>query len=437
MISSSLPRPGSSGETSNDAVVDCHVETERRGPGKVDHKLVLEASELGNTLWRKEIIFWIDAPFDVPDLQNLDPFAIAALFPTMEVGGTLRVHGAVSRTLMRNILDYQTVWSLAAPDLFRPFVLEVEAIDDSECKPPASRPRTMLAFTAGVDSMLALCRNASGDAGEAGYDIAATMMIRGMGVAPGNERDPAELTEDLRQISGRWNVPLAVIDTNIYEVIDKPLATYGTWLASCLSVFSGAFDVGLVGSSKVWYSPGWEISGSHPLVDPILSSGQMTIRNDEGLFGRGEKAALLARYPSALEDLRVCFNAKKDLPNCGRCEKCVRTMLCFAASGNEVPPAFPNQLRLEDVGSGMRKETGLQWGPQILDCARQFGTLDHPAIRVFRQRYRRKLLKFVVKNWFRRTFAGHRPPRLHVLDGLDPIINRAISRSRAPTGDDG
>jgi hypothetical protein len=429
MISSSLIRPGFQGDVTNDAIVDCRVETQRIGPGRVDHTLVLEASRKGSPLWSKEIVFWVDAPFEVPDLKNLDPFVIASLFPTMEVGGTLRVHGAVSRALMRNVLDYQSLWTLAAPHLFKPIDLEVAAIDDSPGKLLASRPRTMLAFTAGVDSMTALCRNASGDAGEAGYDIAATMMIRGMGIAPGNRQDPAEMTEDLRRISGRWDVPLAVIDTNIYEVIDKPRATYGTWLASCLSLFSGAFDVGLVGSTKVWYSPGWEIAGSHPLVDPMLSSGQMTIRNDEGLFGRGEKVALLARYPSALEDLRVCFNGQKDLPNCCRCEKCVRTMLCFVASGSEVPPAFQKQLRLQDVGTGMRKDFGLQWGPSILKIARRFGTLNHPAMRVFRRRYRQKRLRLTVTNWFRGFFSSQKPPRLLMLDTLEPIPHRPFSRS--------
>ncbi|MEM7445399.1 MAG: hypothetical protein AAF414_18910 [Pseudomonadota bacterium] len=435
MISLSLPRPDYQGDKTNDTIVEIRAETKRIGPGRVDHRLVLDASSSGRPLWSKEVVFLVDAPFDIPDLKNLDPFVIAALFPTMEVGGTLRVHGAVSRTLIRNVLDYQSVWHLVSPDLFKPFDLEVETVDDSPVEQRASRPRTILAFSAGVDSMLALCRNASGDTGEAGYQIDAGMLIRGMGVAPGSRQDPVELTEDRRRICARWDVPLAVIDTDVYEITEKPLAMFGSWLSACLTLFSGSFDVGLIGSSEVWYAPGWEIWGSHPLLDPMLSSGQMAIRNDEGLFERAEKVALLARYPRALEDLRVCFNGQEGMPNCCRCEKCVRTMLGFIASGNEVPPAFPKPLRLQDVGRDMRSELGLKWTPQTLECARQSGTLDHPAIKLLRRRYRVKLVKFTIKRWVRRLITGKKPSRLHILDSLYPIPKRAFSASRGPLTD--
>jgi hypothetical protein len=46
-------------------------------------------------------------------------------------------------------------------------------------------------------------------------------------------------------------------------------------------------------------------------------------------MSRLDKVAAIAEWPEALAVLRVClmFDVPNGAPNCGRCEKCVRTML--------------------------------------------------------------------------------------------------------------
>lgn len=416
MISSTLALPSSGVDP--DVMVDIHVDTKRRGDGRLDHRLAIKATRRRASLWTKEVTFEVDAPFDVPDLPALDPFVIAALFPAMEVGGTVRVHGKVSRALIRNILDFNSAWHLAAPHLCRLFTLEVAEIDDSGMAEVARSPESILAFTGGVDSMLALCQNASGDAGPVGHEIGATMMIRGKGIGRGVDENSAGLIQNLRHTSQRWNVPLAVVSSNIAEVVDRGVMSHGTWIASCLSLFAGRFDIGLIGSSKLWFTPGWEVYGSHPLLDPLLSSGHMSIRDDGALYHRSDKVALLAKYPTALEDLRVCFHPYRVENNCCRCEKCIRTMLCFIANGEPIPPVFPDRLRLSDIGIGMGSRAGFQWVPGILECAKRNGTDQDPAIRTLRRRYRSKRLKVATKGWLRRLTTGQAPPHWYVFDDV-------------------
>jgi len=174
----------------------------------------------------------------------------------------------------------------------------------------------------------------------------------------------------------------------------------------------------MVGSSMVCFSPGLELYGSHPLLDPLLSGGRMSIRNDEGFYWRADKAAHIVRYPDALENMRVCFHPYRADRNCCRCEKCIRTMLCFVANGDPIPPAFPDGLRLRDIGIGMGKKTGLHKARGIIAAAKRHGTLNDPAIRILCRRYRTKWLKVHAKNWAKWLIKGGKPYRWHVLEEL-------------------
>lgn len=87
--------------------------------------------------------------------------------------------------------------------------------------------------------------------------------------------------------------------------------------------------------------------GSHPLTDPLYSSGSVRIVHDGGESRRIDKIARIARDPSGLDNLRVCFDDMNR--NCGRCAKCLRTMiplrLLGAPAGPFPPLPPPEQIR--------------------------------------------------------------------------------------------
>ncbi|MEM8590701.1 MAG: hypothetical protein AAGG65_21830, partial [Pseudomonadota bacterium] len=253
--------------------------------------MTIAATRKDIEIWTKVITFDVDAPFDVPDLPTIDPFVIASIFPALEVGGTMRVHGRVTRTLIRNILDFQSAWHCAAPKKCRLFDVQVEAVEDIAIAQEGPEANAIVAFSGGVDATLAFCRNISGDAGPASFNVGATLLIQGVPIGRrGKASEP--VIADLRRMSEAWGRPMAVVDTDIVDVIRKGDMSHGTWLAACLMLFGGRYDVGIIGSTKTWFSRGWEVFGSHPLLDRLLSSGLMSIRNDEGLYHRAEKVAL-------------------------------------------------------------------------------------------------------------------------------------------------
>jgi hypothetical protein len=90
--------------------------------------------------------------------------------------------------------------------------------------------------------------------------------------------------------------------------------------------------------------------GTHPYLDPRFSTERTEIIH-WGDASRIQKAARVAQSPAALETLRVCQydQISSDL-NCGRCEKCLRTMVELHALGAlELAPVFAQPLRISNV----------------------------------------------------------------------------------------
>lgn len=84
--------------------------------------------------------------------------------------------------------------------------------------------------------------------------------------------------------------------------------------------------------------------GSHPLTDPLYSSGSVRIVHDGAESRRIDKIARIARDPAGLDNLRVCFDDMNS--NCGRCAKCLRTMIplrLLGAPAGPFPPLPPTE----------------------------------------------------------------------------------------------
>jgi hypothetical protein len=77
----------------------------------------------------------------------------------------------------------------------------------------------------------------------------------------------------------------------------------------------------------------------------LWSSGAVHVEHAGGDVSRREKIATIVRDQRALGWLRVCYKNPDQTYNCGRCEKCVRTMLSLHALGAlEQAQTFPNDV---------------------------------------------------------------------------------------------
>jgi hypothetical protein len=112
-----------------------------------------------------------------------------------------------------------------------------------------------------------------------------------------------------------------------YEYQGSFLAAVGHILSSRLSSVSiaSSFDF-----------PNLEPYGTHPHLDPHLSSSSLQVRHEDIMLSRYEKTRILGDWDTALEHLRVCNHIssyQQGNYNCGECEKCLRTKLALLSLG--------------------------------------------------------------------------------------------------------
>jgi hypothetical protein len=79
--------------------------------------------------------------------------------------------------------------------------------------------------------------------------------------------------------------------------------------------------------------------GSHPLSDPMWSTESTEIIHADAGARRGKKMAVILQNPVFADNLQVCWAST--VRNCGKCPKCVRTMVAVYLLGgtiNSLPP---------------------------------------------------------------------------------------------------
>jgi hypothetical protein len=162
---------------------------------------------------------------------------------------------------------------------------------------------------------------------------------------PENERFRMALGR-LEPVAAEVGVRLIPCHTNLRHLPSKP----GFWAnrhnGAALAAVGHAATLGpaylFVGGTYHVANP--VPVGSHPAVDGLFSSQRLTVIHDGSRFSRLEKVRDLASWPAALAALRVCPGNAGDRPNCGRCEKCLRTRLELLAAGVDETAAFGPSL---------------------------------------------------------------------------------------------
>ena len=106
---------------------------------------------------------------------------------------------------------------------------------------------------------------------------------------------------------------------------------FGAVLAAAVHAFSPRINLAWLASS--YDIPHLHPCGSHPLLDPEYGSADLQIRHRDVGLSRMEKLKMVAGWDVAFQNFRVCLANVPEKLNCGRCEKCVRTMLELEAMG--------------------------------------------------------------------------------------------------------
>lgn len=241
----------------------------------------------------------------------------------------------------------------------RPVVVLAPAV--AHPLPDVAQSTTALFLSGGVDSLAALYWNTRqypmGDPRRVGV----AFFVHGLDVGDPNKRDRPDVWElGIRKLSAlcqELGVELVTIKVNLRNLA-KSWQFYAKWqFASLLSAIAHT------ASSRIHrciITPDNVLEyiehphGSHPWLNSYFGADFLEIiTGDMEQFSRLERIRLLTQWPGALDSLRVCWDTGA-IPNghlnCGRCAKCIRTMLEFLVCGQLThTQAFPRNAVTPDM----------------------------------------------------------------------------------------
>ena len=284
----------------------------------------------------QEIYFETTKAFAQDLSCNPHAFLVACIMPAMRHGEERVFIDAEICPELRNGLITAMSWIRYWYGADRKLV-EIEAKTKSHLPTPRTQERAGFFFSGGIDSLTTLRTNRLDFPLEHPGSFKDGLLI--YGIERGEEPEFfKQVVSSMSEIAQDADIRLIPAYTNIRH-LDEDSAFWGkefqgAVLSAVAHAFSQRFTTVTIPSSFDIFN--LYPYGSHPLLDPNYSSSDLRIRHDSILLSRFAKTKLVADWDVALQNLRVCNRKELIKPgalNCGKCEKCIRTMTGLLALG--------------------------------------------------------------------------------------------------------
>lgn len=211
--------------------------------------------------------------------------------------------------------------------------------------PQRSGARNAAIFmSGGIDSLATLRYNHLNFPPEHPWYIRDGIFIQGQNIESDNSTEAfGSALAALSGVCADAEITLLPIMTNVRVLEESTPFFVKQFQAAILSAAGHAFSSRIaiayiaasesIGSTlKLNHVQQFQPYGSHPLIDPNYTSSDVRIHHYGAELSRLEKTRLVADWLTGLQNIKVCT---RNWPgeNCGRCEKCIRTMLALVALG--------------------------------------------------------------------------------------------------------
>jgi hypothetical protein len=245
-----------------------------------------------------------------------------ALLPAMRLGHPLVISGIVSPVFLQAVPLFQRIFRS-----WDPSYQEVPVhVDGTEPDGPA-RQLGACFLSGGVDSFYSLLSHSDA--------VSHSIFIHGFDI-PLAERDLRErLVAPIRNAAAQLRKPLIEVETNLRDFVD-PYVPWdhcnGPALVSVALLLSAQFSDLYAGATHPHAAPfPWQPPAG--LTASWSTEGVRVINDDGHGVSRVDKVAAISRSEVVLRTLRVCWENPGGAYNCGRCEKCLRTMVALRLAG--------------------------------------------------------------------------------------------------------
>ncbi len=276
-----------------------------------------------------------------------DPFLLAFLQLAMRKNRSLWIRNAgVSAGLLRNLQQFQRVWSLWHKE-YSEVEVYADSISNVEGKRARGEGRAIASFSGGVDSTFTLFNHTQNKLNRYKHNLSHAMLVHGFDIPVNDQASFESVRQQCKQVANDAGLKLLVVATNIRDFDFDWEQGHVSAIAACMHLLSGGFRTGLVPSTLnygVLYP--W---GSTPLTDPLHSSNDFRVETDGADYTRVDKLRLIRKWATGVENLRFCWVAEPYDYNCGRCAKCTMTaiMLLIAQASKKSIQPFPQSKRIE------------------------------------------------------------------------------------------
>lgn len=336
----------------------------------------------------------------LPPASPLGDAALAqGLIVAMAAATPLQVEAPVSARLLQLSARYQEIHRAFFPD---ETIVPVQAPVAASAPPDPSRG--VGAFLSnGIDSWHAILKHRQ--------EITHYIFILGFDVWLKHHAYAARAVTLARETAAKLGKPLIIVETNSFDFAHHfipwprdghPLqAAIGFLLSPLLSKIIIAADLpwqGLITGSE------------HPHLYEALRSDTFELQHSGSASTRQEKVRGLCRQPEWLPYLRVCWDMPEDRLNCGRCEKCLRTMVGLTIEGQlSQCPVLP-PLDIELLKKLEYKATMSLFYEEFLEAATSRKDLPPDFVSALRQCVERNRMNALVEQL--------KPYRKHLVQSL-------------------
>ena len=321
-----------------------------------------------------------------------DPFVPALLALAMTMREDLTIEAPVSPKLVANLDQIERLhlewWTKLRPVK----VLAPQVPADHRAADVG------MFFSGGVDSFYTLLRNMQGRS-VPDDPITHLVFVAGFEVDSPSAEYVAAAGGRVRDVAEATGTQAIIVTTNLRtELRLWWMRMQGASLATVGHALSPMLGTCFIAGSYMYKNlTPW---GTHPVLDPLWSSESMRIHHEGWDADRSEKIRYeIARSDLALSTLRVCPKPEQQPMNCGRCAKCIRTMVCLYTEGvldrcdTFVASLDPRTVHKMDAG-GMNL-----LAPSIL-AGLGDSKLDHSIARAVRRRAFKEEVLFVRRALF-------------------------------------
>lgn len=263
-----------------------------------------------------------------------DGWVILCLHKMMRAGGNFYVNGAVSASLLDNLEKYCDCWRMLMPEYKAIKIIPETEVQDTVHEFPN---RAIMTFSGGLDASFTLFRHKTGRAGRNTKNIEKAVLLFGAGDTPLSKPDEFKLhAENARALCDDMGVEFLTVETNFCQYPNDWEMEHFNVIVGMLYFFEN-YPHKITASSLCVLPVSYKIWSSNPITDLMLSCNSANVISDDVAYDRVMKADVVKDWKLATEKMRVCWAGADKSKNCGKCEKCIRTMLDFIACGVDVP----------------------------------------------------------------------------------------------------